>query len=148
MLVRRINTGSNIASIISNAPDGKATDYIIVDNPTKELDRLTVLANKKIEAGEEAFIKVKFDWEYGQRARVLEVVSRQGDVLTIHKFVSASNFDRHVLDLERLRDLLCSRAGLGPDCIRCCLVVQSDEQYIRIKELLREMNRDFDVEKL
>lgn len=146
MLVRSINTGSDIFSIIRNIPDGKMSSYIIADNPCKELERLAFLANKKIDDGGVAYLKVKFEWELGARARILEVVGLRYGVLTIYKFVTISNFDQHAYDLERIKEYIHTQLHVPVDKVKCCMVTLDSGHALKIREMVAEMGMDIDVE--
>lgn len=146
MPIRQINTGSDIATILNGKPNGKLTDYIVVDNPKTELERLVYFADKKIAEGKDTFIKVKFDWKLGLRARVLDIVCNDSGIITIYKLASASNFDRHTIDLERISVQLNLLLGVDKENISCCLIVSDENQYKKIKALLSDTDTDFNVE--
>ena len=148
MLIRSINTGSDLGSIIKGSPNGKDVKYFILEEPRKDLERISYLANKKIDNGCEVFIKVKFEWEYGQRARVLEVVSKSGKSITISKFVSVSNFDKHLFDLERIREVIEKQFGISSDNIICSLVTNSESEANQLKKLIANMGKNFIIENL
>jgi len=148
MLIRGINTGSSIDSIIAGNPDGKITNYIIADKPQKGIEKFATLAEKKSSTCNEVFIKVKFDWNLGQRARTFEVVTKKANEITIHKFVTESNFDRHILDLERVRDTLLKQTNNAHLTIKCCLIASNDKSLDKIKALTKDMDCDFEVETL
>ena len=148
MFVRPIITGGSIDSIIQGLSNGKVRNYLIVDKPRNELERLAYFANKKIETGDSAYLKINYDWEFGQRARVLEVVTRKDAIVTIYKFVSIKNFDQHALDLERIKESICLQGLIAKDNLKICLVTTTPELSERIKELLAEMEIDCDAENI
>lgn len=148
MFVRRIITGGTINSIIESVSNGKESNYLIVDNPRKELERLAYFANKKIETGFESYLKVKYEWELGQRARVLEIVTKKDEVVTIYKFVSMTNFDQHAIDLERMKENICEQGITTPDKLRICLVTTSSDQNERVNEMLADMGIECEVENI
>lgn len=148
MFVRRIITGGTINSIIEGLSNGKESNYLIVDEPKKELEKLAYFANKKIEEGFTSYLKVKYEWELGQRARVLEVVTRKDETVTIYKFVTATNFDQHAIDLERMKESICGKGLIKEENLKICLVTISVEQKERVKEMLAEMNIESEVENI
>lgn len=148
MFVRRIITGGTLNSIIAGLSDGKENNYLIVDNPCKELERLAYFANKKIEEGLTSYLRVKYEWELGQRARILEVVTQNGEVITIYKFVSMTNFDQHAIDLERMKESICEQGLMTEENLKICLVTTSEEQKERVKEMLADMGIESDVENI
>lgn len=148
MFIRRIVTGGTINSIIEGLSNGKECNYLVVDNPRKELERLSCFANRKIEDGFNSYLKVKYEWNLGQRARVLEVVTKKFGKITIYKFVNMTNFDQHALDLQRIKESLCKDSEISEDNLAICLVASSDAERERIKEMLIEMDIDCDVENI
>jgi hypothetical protein len=146
MFIRRINKGSNLLSIINGNADGKIEQYIIADSPKKDIEKIAYLAHKHMELDEECFINVKFDWAYGQRARVLELVSKKDGSITIYKMVSSSNFDKHVLDLQRIKEEIHHKYSIPEEKIKCKLVLQSKDNIEKLKSLLFAMASDFEVE--
>lgn len=146
MLIRSINSGSNILSILDNTADGKASNYIISDNPHNDIERITAWACHKADQGYETFIKVKFDWKFGDRARVLEVVAKQNSSIIIYKFVNLSNFDKHTIDLMRIKDELASHFNIDHAAIQCCLVTMTASEAAKVAALLNDMGCIFDVE--
>lgn len=148
MFVQRIITGGTINSIIEGLSNGKESNYLIVDNPRKELERLAYFANQKMKDGFTSYLKVKYEWELGQRARVLEVITKKEEVITIYKFVSMTNFDQHAIDLERMRKSICGQGFISEDNLKICLVTATPEQKKRVKELLADIGIECEVENI
>lgn len=148
MLIRGIVTGGTINSIIEGLSNGKECNYLVVDKPRKELERLSYFANRKIGEGFNSYLKVKYEWKLGQRARVLEVVTEKFGKVTIYKFVNMTNFDQHALDLQRIKESLCNEGEVSEDNLTICLVASSDTERERIKEMLIEMDIECDVENI
>lgn len=148
MLIRLINTGSDLVSIINGTPDGKEVKYLIPDNPTKEIERIVKFANNKLSLGIETFIKVKYEWALGQRARVLEIVTRDGEKLTIYKFVNDRNFDQHLLDLERIKDSIIEDENYRNSEIQLGFIAKDEKTKEKIEELVSEMGSNIIVENI
>lgn len=147
MFIRRLNSGSDLSSILEGCPNGAEANYVIVDKPRKELERLACFANKKIEEGKEAYLKVKFNCDLGQRARILEVVTKDNETVTIYKFVKEANFDQHVIDLDRIRDSACDIFGINASNLQIC-VITNDIEKEKLQGLVAELGIECKVETL
>ena len=146
MFIRRLNTNSNIENIIRNSPDGKEQEFLIVDSPKKELEKISKFANKKLDEGNEVFIKVKYNWDLGQRAKIIEIITKHNDIITLYKFVNDSNFDKYLLDLDRIVNHITTTGLLDNDKINICLIVKSEKIKEKLIPLILEMGITCNIE--
>lgn len=148
MFIRRLNTGSDLSAIITGCPNGTDTNYLIADNPKKELERLAYFANKKINEGVEAFLKVKYEWDLGQRARIIEIVTKEDEIVTIYKFVKETNFDQHILDLNRIKENICETNIIEKNNLQICIIVSNEKIREKLKNLVSELGIECKIETL
>ena len=103
MFVYRVNINSSLESLVDGNPDGGEKDFIIKEQRKKEIDYLPYFAYQIASDGFLPFIRVKFDWEYGQRPRRIELVGIKNGSFFIYKKSSVFAVDSNALDLWRLK---------------------------------------------
>lgn len=86
MFVYKVNINSSLESLVDGKPDGEEKDFIIKEQRKKEIDYLPYFAYQIACDGFLPFIRVKFDWEYGQRARRIEPVGIKNGVFFMRAF--------------------------------------------------------------
>ncbi len=140
MSIFGINTNSTIKSIIEGEADGVIKNYLVLPSPKKELDQLVKIASKLHHNGISPYIKVKYDWEYGQRARVLDIVGCSGEVIHILKKTSINMFDKHAYDLERIKNSLMNTFSLPNHNIKTALVFIDNSNREEIDSKMKKLD--------
>ncbi len=123
MPIYRGNINSTLSSIIRNSPDGENKQFLYNVPCKKELDTLLFFAHRLEKKDRNIFIRVNFEWEYSLRARRIDLVSKENDVITLYKKSSVFSTDSNALDLVRLKD---SVQRISPNTNVRCELLYSD----------------------
>ena len=97
----------------------------------KELDALVYFASSIESKDRSVFIRVNYEWEYGLRARRIDLVSKEANTITLYKKSTRFATDTNAIDLSRLKE---SVAYSFPQLDVKCMLLYSDtieEQSIR-----------------
>ncbi len=97
----------------------------------KELDTLVYFASNIESKDRFVFIRVKYEWEYGMRARRIDLVSKESNTITLYKKSNKFATDSNAIDLSRLKE---SVLDSFPHLKVKCMLLYSDiieEQSIR-----------------
>ena len=85
MPIYRGNINSTLVSIIDNSSDGENKQFFYHIPCKKELDTLLFFASNLESKDRSVFIRVNYDWEYGLRARRIDLVSKEQNIITLYK---------------------------------------------------------------
>ncbi len=118
MPVQRININSSLDSIIKGKADGGVKQFLLTYPCKKEIDYFVYFANVLEQENIMPFVRVNFDWEYGQRARRIDLVGVSKDKIFIYKKTNKFNTDSNALDLVRIKEqVLAKYSNLGIDAV-------------------------------
>ena len=131
MPIYRGNINSTLASIVANSSDGEKKQFFYHIPCKKELETLVYFASNIESKDRSVFIRVNYEWEYGLRARRIDLVSKEANTITLYKKSSKFATDSNAIDLSRLKE---SVLDSFPHLNVKCMLLYSDiveEQSIR-----------------
>lgn len=140
MFVYRVNINSNLDSLINGCPDGEEKDFLIKSVRKKEIDYLPFFAYNIAQEGLSPFIRVKFDWGYGQRARKIDLVGIKGNQINIYKKSTIFAVDSNALDLWRIKQ--CVEEQFSNVSVCCFLIFVEDVDEDSISSTLLSLDLD------
>lgn len=140
MPIYRGNINSTLVSIIDNSSDGENKQFFYHIPCKKELDTLLFFASNLESKDRSVFIRVNYDWEYGLRARRIDLVSKEQNIITLYKKSSKFSTDSNALDLVRLKEsVLKSFPNL---VVKCVLLYSERIEEDSIRQTLNSLNLD------
>lgn len=143
MPIYGVNINSSLDSIIQGTPDGLYKQFLIEVPCKKELDYLVYYACQISNEGITPFIRVQFDWGYGQRARKLDLVGIKNGELFIYKKSKRFSTDSHALDLSRLSEQIKKHY---PDIKVSCVLLFSENIDIDVaKSTINSLGLDVSI---
>lgn len=104
MPIQRININSSLDSIIKGEADGATKQYLISYPCKKEIDFFVYFAHVLESEDIKPYVRVSYVWEYGQRARRIDLVGATNDKIILYKKTNKFNTDSNALDLERIKE--------------------------------------------
>lgn len=104
MPIQRININSSLESIIKGRADGGEKQFLLNYPCKKEIDYLVYFAHLLEKENIVPYVRVAFDWEYGQRARRIDLVGVDKDTILLYKKANEFNTDSNALDLIRIKN--------------------------------------------
>lgn len=140
MPIYRGNINSTLVSIIDNSSDGENKQFFYHMPCKKELDTLLFFASNLESKDRSVYIRVNYDWKYGLRARRIDLVSKEQNIITLYKKSSKFSTDSNALDLVRLKEsVLKSFPNL---VIKCVLLYSERIEEDSIRQTLNSLNLD------
>lgn len=104
MPIQRININSSLDSIIHGNADGTTKQYILTHPCKKEIDYFVYFAHVLESENIKPYVRVNYDWEYGQRSRRIDLVGVEDGKIIIYKKSNKFNTDSNALDLARIKE--------------------------------------------
>ena len=123
MPIYRGNINSTLASIVANSSDGEEKQFFYHVPCKKKLETLVYFASNIESKDRSVFIRVNYEWEYGLRARRIDLVSKEYDTITLYKKSNKFATDSNAMDLYRLKE---SVSGSFPNLKVKCMLLYSD----------------------
>lgn len=118
MPVQRININSSLDSIIKGVADGGVKQYLLTHPCKKEIDYFVYFAHILESENIIPYVRVNYEWEYGQRARRIDLVGVADNKLILYKKTNKFNTDSNALDLIRIKEHISSQySNLGIDAV-------------------------------
>lgn len=146
MNIINLNINCDISFLLGlDGNPGNENKYIVFENPKKEIEYLVAFSNQLILTKNfNPYIRVKYNWKYGRRPKVIEVVGCDNGVLTLYKKVNPSNFDQHATDLLRIKDEIIDQYKIDSELIKCCLVFDKSINTEIIEGLITNLSKGID----
>lgn len=118
MPIQRININSTLDSIIKGKADGGVKQYLLTHPCKKEIDFFVYFAHVLEEENIKPYVRVNYEWEYGQRARRIDLVGVKDNTIIIYKKTNKFNTDSNALDLVRIKDHIATQySDIGVDAV-------------------------------
>lgn len=142
MIIATIHKKYDFSSVIDKSVTGQDVKYIIVEHPSKQIDKLTSLAYELEKKGLMSYIEVKFNSDFSKRAKRLDIVTTDNiHNITIYKFTSKEKFESDGFDLNDTIDEIQSKYGHIIKSLKGYLVTRGATQDIdSMKEALNNLN--------
>lgn len=146
MPIQRININSSLGSIIMGKADGETKQYILTHPCKKEIDYFVYFAHVLETENIKPFVRVNYEWEYGQRARRIDLVGVVDDKIIIYKKTNKFNTDSNALDLVRIKEHISSQySNLG---IESVLIYTEDVDNRVIKDTIDSLGVNVTYKKI
>lgn len=140
MPIYKGNINSTLASIVVDSSDGEEKQFFYHMPCKKELDTLVYFASILESKDRSVFIRVNYEWEYGLRARRIDLVSKEANTITLYKKSTKFATDSNAIDLFRLKE---SVADSFPNLNVKCMLLYSDAiEEQSIHQTLDSLNLD------
>ncbi len=118
MPIQRININSSLHSIIMGKADGGTKQYLLTHPCKKEIDFFVYFAHVLELEDIKPYVRVNYEWEYGQRARRIDLVGVTKNKIILYKKTNKFNTDSNALDLVRIKDHISAQySNLGVDAV-------------------------------
>lgn len=118
MPIQRININSTLDSIIQGKADGDTKQYLLTLPCKKEIDYFVYFAHVLEDENIKPYVRVNYEWEYGQRARRIDLVGIKDNKIIIYKRTNKFNTDSNALDLVRIKDHIANQyTDIGIDAV-------------------------------
>ena len=118
MPIQRININSSLNSIIKGKADGGTKQYLLTYPCKKEIDYFVYFAHVLESENVIPYVRVNYEWEYGQRARRIDLVGVANRKLILYKKSNKFNTDSNALDLARIKEHISSQyPNMGIDAV-------------------------------
>ncbi len=118
MPIQRININSSLDSIINGKADGSTKQYLLTHPCKKEIDYFVYFASVLESERIKPYVRVNYEWEYGQRARRIDLVGVTKDKIILYKKTNKFNTDSNALDLVRIKNHISAQySNLGVDAV-------------------------------
>lgn len=118
MPIQRININSSLDSIIMGKADGGTKQYLLTYPCKKEIDYFVYFAYVLETENIKPYVRVNYEWEYGQRARRIDLVGVVQNNIILYKKTNKFNTDSNALDLIRIKEHILSKyPNLGIDAV-------------------------------
>ena len=89
--------------------DGGIKKYLLTLPCKKEIDYFVYFAHVLETENIKPFVRVNYEWEYGQRARRIDLVGVTENKIIIYKKTNKFNTDSNALDLVRIKEHITSQ---------------------------------------
>lgn len=140
MPIYKGNINSTLASIIADSSDGEEKQFFYHMPCKKELDTLVYFASNLESKNRSVFIRVNYEWEYGLRARRIDLVSKESNTITLYKKSTKFATDSNAIDLFRLKE---SVEDSFPNLnVKCMLLYSDTIEEQNIRQTLDSLNLD------
>ncbi len=106
MTIISLNDNNEITNILKGIPGGKLRKCILTNENIERLSPIIRLAHNLELKGSSVFIEVKFQSQFSQRYKRLEIVSLYDKKVSIYKFSKKSSFEKECLEVQRVIDEL------------------------------------------
>ena len=137
MPIQRLNLNSTLESIIIGSPDGIEKMFLLKQPLKKEIDYFAHFTNILSNECQNTYVRVKFEWGYGQRPRVLDMVGKIDDKIIIYKKTNRFSIDSNALDLSRIKERIIE---MFPNQeVELCLIITEDIKESTIKNTLTSL---------
>ena len=144
MPIYRGNINSTLVSIIKDSSDGENKQFFYRIPCKKELDTLLLFAKHLESKNRSVFIRVNYEWEYGLRARRIDLVAKEENTITLYKKSSKFSTDSNAIDLARLKEsILKSFPNLN---IKCVLLYSERIEENSIRQTLESLELDVEYQ--
>ena len=118
MPIQRININSSLDSIIMGKADGGTKQYLLTHPCKKEIDYFVYFAHVLESENIKPYVRVNYEWEYGQRARRIDLVGVADNRIILYKKTTKFNTDSNALDLVRFKEHISAQySNLGIDVV-------------------------------
>jgi len=118
MPIQRININSSLESIINGKADGGTKQYLLTHPCKKEIDYFVYFAHVLESENIKPFVRVNYEWEFGQRARRIDLVGVMKNKIILYKKTNKFNTDSNALDLVRIKEHISKQySNLGVDAV-------------------------------
>lgn len=146
MPIQRININSSLDSIIMGKADGDIKQYLLIHPCKKEIDYFVYFAHVLESENIKPYVRVNYEWEYGQRARRIDLVGIVDDRIIIYKKTNKFNTDSNALDLVRIKDHISTHySNIG---IEAVLLYVDDVDNRTINETITSLGVDVTYKKI
>ena len=108
MPIQQININSSLDSIIEGKANGQVKQYLLTHPCRKEIDHFVYFAHVLEQENITPYVRVNYEWEYGQRARRIDLVGVLKKKIILFKKTNAFNTDRNALDLIKIKNHILS----------------------------------------
>ena len=140
MPIHIININSTLPSILEGSPDGDTQNFLLRFPCRSEIDYLVYYSHELESDNRTSYIRVNYEWEYGQRARRIDLVTKEENLITLYKKTSVFATDQNALDLARLKEDISKKFPLYE--IECVLIFSKDVDEVSIKQTIASLNLD------
>jgi len=118
MPIQRININSSLESIINGKADGGTKQYLLTHPCKKEIDYFVYFAHVLESENIKPYVRVNYEWEFGQRARRIDLVGVMKNKIILYKKTNKFNTDSNALDLVRIKEHISKQySNLGVDAV-------------------------------
>ena len=146
MPIQQININSTLNSIIMGKADGGTKQYLLTLPCKKEIDYFVYFAHVLETENIKPFVRVNYEWEYGQRARKIDLVGLTGNKIIIYKKTNKFNTDSNALDLARIKEHILSQySNLRIDAV---LLYSEDVDNRVINDTISSLGIDVSYKKI
>lgn len=98
--------------------DGGTKQYLLTHPCKKEIDYFVYFAHVLESENIKPYVRVNYEWEYGQRARRIDLVGVTDNRIILYKKTNKFNTDSNALDLVRIKDHISAQySNLGIDVV-------------------------------
>lgn len=146
MPIQQININSTLSSIILGKADGGIKKYLLTLPCKKEIDYFVYFAHVLETENIKPFVRVNYEWEYGQRARRIDLVGVTENKIIIYKKTNKFNTDSNALDLVRIKEHISSQySNLRIDAV---LLYSEDVDNHVINDTISSLGIDVSYKKI
>ena len=118
MPIQQININSSLESIINGKADGGTKQYLLTHPCKKEIDYFVYFAHVLESENIKPYVRVNYEWEFGQRARRIDLVGVMKNKIILYKKTNKFNTDSNALDLVRIKEHISKQySNLGVDAV-------------------------------
>lgn len=118
MPIQRININSSLESIINGKADGGTKQYLLTHPCKKEIDYFVYFAHVLESENIKPYVRVNYEWEFGRRARRIDLVGVMKNKIILYKKTNKFNTDSNALDLVRIKEHISKQySNLGVDAV-------------------------------
>lgn len=126
--------------------DGGTKQYLLTLPCKKEIDYFVYFAHVLETENIKPFVRVNYEWEYGQRARKIDLVGLTGNKIIIYKKTNKFNTDSNALDLARIKEHILSQySNLRIDAV---LLYSEDVDNRVINDTISSLGIDVSYKKI
>lgn len=111
MPIQRININSSLDSIIMGKADGGTKQYLLTYPCKKEIDYFVYFAYVLETENIKPYVRVNYEWEYGQRARRIDLVGVVQNNIILYKKTNKFNTDSNALDRRYKPESICNQSS-------------------------------------
>lgn len=146
MHIQRININSSLHSIIMGKADGGIKQYLLIHPCKKEIDYFVYFAHVLESENIKPYVRVNYEWEYGQRARRIDLVGVTKNKIILYKKTNKFNTDCNALDLIRIKEHISAQySNLGIDTV---LIYTEDVDNVVINDTITSLGLNVTYKKI